>query len=150
MAHALASSVRWEQSQDGGLLMPPLQSEFLDWLLSDIKDPTTQTEWAVLNDMNPRTVKSWKADPRFKQVWEQRAAEKNISPERIQDMVNTMYMAGKNGDVKAATAYIGYIEKFMPAPERQTNDQSIRALSDEDLAAALMEATGVTSASAGL
>jgi hypothetical protein len=119
--------------------MPQKQSEFLDWMLADIKSPSSQAQWCAANDVHERTVQTWKKDPRFVAEWERRAAEKNISPERIQDMVDTLYNAGKNGDIKAATAYIDYVKQFMPPPERRTNDQSIKEMTDEELDAALRE-----------
>ena len=124
---------RWRTDDDGTLLMPQGQAAFLDWLLSDVKSPPSQARYAVENDVNERTIQTWKRDPRFVAEWEKRLQEKNISPERIQDVVETIYMAAKNGDVKAATAYIAYVEKFLPTPEKQTNDQTIRGMSDAEL-----------------
>lgn len=128
---------RWRTDEDGTLLMPQKQSEFLDWLLSDIKVPLSQAKWAVENDVNERTIQTWKRDPRFVSEWEKRAADKNLSPERIQDMVDTLYAAGKNGDIKAAKDYIDYVSRFMPPPEKRTNDKGIQGMTDEELDAAL-------------
>lgn len=133
------ADTRWRTDDEGNLVIPQDQSDFLDWLLSDVRDPPNQQQWAHERGYNVRTVKSWKHDPRFKREWERRAADKNISIERIQDVVNTIYNAAKNGDVKASEAYLKYIERFLPAPERVTSDQSIRAMSDEELDAALKE-----------
>jgi hypothetical protein len=129
---------RWRRDDDTGeSLMPMKQSEFLDWLLSDIKSPPSQAQWAMANDVNERTVQTWKKDPRFVAEWEKRAADKNISPERIQDMVDTLYQAGKNGDIKAAKDYIDYVSRFLPPPELRTNDKGIQGMSDEELDAAI-------------
>jgi hypothetical protein len=111
--------------------MPDLQREFLDWLVDPLK-AGSQTDWANEHSVHPRTVKSWKADPRFRQEWESRASEHNISFDRIQDMVETIYQAGKT-DFKAAEMYLKYIERYLPPPERQTNDKTIREMSDEEL-----------------
>lgn len=130
---------RWRTDEDGNPLMPSRQAEYLDWLLSDIKVPPSQSRWCAENDVHERTVQGWKREVRFKREWERRAGEKNISPDRIQDMVNTLYNAGKNGDVKAAQTYLTYVEKFMPPPTRETSDKGIQGMTDEELDAALAE-----------
>lgn len=130
---------RWREDEDGNLLMPRKQSEFLDWLLSEIKQPPTQAQWCLENDVHERTVQTWKKDARFRREWEKRAADKNISVERIQDMVDTLYNAGKAGDTKAALSYLQYVERFLPPPTKDTADQGIRGMSDEELDAALAE-----------
>lgn len=116
--------------------MPQMQSEFLDWLLADIKSPTSQAAWCLENDVHERTVQVWKRDVRFRREWERRAAEKNIDPDRIQDMVETLYMAGKNGDVKSAQAYLQYVERFLPPPTKPVSDGEITGMTDEELEAA--------------
>lgn len=130
---------RWRSDEDGNPLMPEKQSEYLDWLLSDIKVPSSQAQWCSQNDVHERTVQGWKREIRFKREWERRAGEKNISPDRIQDMVNTLYMAGKNGDVKAAQTYLTYVEKFMPPPTRETADKGIQGMTDEELDRAILD-----------
>lgn len=136
------ADTRWRTDEDGTLLMPAKQSEYLDWLLSDIKSPPSQARWCLENDVHERTVQGWKRDPRFVAEWNSRLEDKNLSPERIQDMVDTLYNAGKGGDVKAATTYLDYVQKFMPAPERRTNDTSITGMSDEELDAELRRLAG--------
>lgn len=130
---------RWRSDDDGNPLMPEKQSEFLDWLLSDIKVPHSQSQWCSQNDVHERTVQGWKKDIRFKREWERRAGEKNISPDRIQDMVNTLYNAGKQGDTKAAMSYLAYVEKFMPPPTRETADKGIQGMTDEELDRAILD-----------
>lgn len=130
---------RWREDEDGNLLMPRLQSEFLDWLVSPVKSPPSQAQWCVENDVHERTVQTWKRDIRFRREWEKRTQELNIDPDRIQDMVETLYMAGKNGDVKAAETYLKYVERFLPAPAKPVSDNDITSMSDEELDAAIAE-----------
>lgn len=131
---------RWRKDEDTGQdLMPSKQSAFLDWLLSEIKQPASQALWCLENDVHERTVQTWKKDVRFKREWERRASDKNISVERIQDMVDTLYNAGKAGDTKAAMSYLQYVERFLPPPTKDTSDKGIQGMSDEELDAALAE-----------
>ena len=133
------ADTRWREDDEGTLMMPRKQSAFLDWLLSEVKNPTSQAQWALENEVHERTVLSWKVDNRFRTEWEKRAAEKNISPDRIQEVVDTIYMAAKGGDFKAAETYLKYVERFLPPPERRTNDKGIQGMSDAELDAALKD-----------
>jgi hypothetical protein len=126
---------RWRQDEDGTLLMPQKQSAYLDWLVDDEREGS-QARWCMENDVHERTVQGWKRDVRFVAEWEKRLNEKNVSPERIQAMLDTIWSAAKT-DFKAAEAYLKYVEKFMPAPERRTADKGIRDMTDEELAAAI-------------
>lgn len=127
---------RWRTDEDGNLLMPAKQAEFLEWLVADDRHPTSQARWCVENDVHERTVQGWKRDPRFVAEWERRLQEKNTSPERIQAALDAIWAAAKT-DFKAAEAYLKYVERFMPAPEKRTADKGIRDMSDEELDAAL-------------
>lgn len=127
---------RWREDDEGNLLMPQKQAAFLEWLVADEHNPPSQARWCMENDVHERTVQGWKRDPRFVAEWERRLNEKNVSPERIQAMLDTIWEAAKT-DFKAATAYLTYIEKFMPAPEKRTADKGIRDMTDEELDAAM-------------
>jgi len=135
---------RWKGSNGGGKgwdwdnqtnswAMPKIQSDFLDWLLSDPKEPATRTLWAEQNGVHVDSTKRWKRDKRFAEEWERRAREKNISVDRVQSVVDSLHNAAVNGDVKAASLYLQYIDRFTPKRIIRTEDADTKALSDEDL-----------------
>lgn len=124
--------------------MPDLQSKFLDWLLSDPKDPPTRPEWAKLHGLHPDSTKRWKRDKRFQEEWERRAKEKNISVDRVQSVVDALHAAAVNGDVKAANLYLQYIDRFTPKKIVRAEDVSTSVLSDEQLMAELRALTAET------
>lgn len=130
----------WD-NQSNSWLMPELQSKFLDWLLSDPKDPATRAQWAQENGVHVDSTKRWKRDKRFQEEWERRAREKNISVDRVQSVVDALHQAAVNGDVKAANLYLQYIDRFVPKRIVRTEDADTKALSDEDLLAELRELT---------
>lgn len=121
--------------------MPDLQSKFLDWLLSDPKDPETRAEWCEQNEVHYDTPKRWKRDKRFQEEWERRAREKNISVDRVQSVVDSLHKAALNGDVKAASLYLQYIDRFVPKQVVRVEDRDTKALSDAELMAELRELT---------
>jgi hypothetical protein len=121
--------------------MPELQSKFLDWLLSDPRDPATRSAWADEHGVHPDTPKRWKRDKRFQEEWERRAREKNISVDRVQSVVDSLHRAAVNGDVKAANLYLQYIDRFTPKRIVRTEDADTKSLSDDDLLAELRQLT---------
>tara|TARA_R110002020_G_scaffold247770_3_gene461753 strand:- start:1058 stop:1489 length:432 start_codon:yes stop_codon:yes gene_type:complete len=131
----------WQTDPDSGeKVMPSDWSEFLDWMLSEDREPGTQKEWAAVHGLNERTVRRWKSDPRFIREWDRRAAELNVHPERTQTVVDALYKQAATGDVKAATLYLQYIDKFTPKRRVLVDDERDAAgLSDNELAAELAD-----------
>jgi dGTP triphosphohydrolase len=110
-------------------------------LLSDPKDPATKNAWCELNEIHADTPKRWKRDKRFNEEWESRAREKNISVDRVQSVVDSLFNAATNGDVKAASLYLQYIDRFTPKRIIRSEDAETKGLSDEDLLAELRQLT---------
>jgi len=127
--------------------MPDDWARYLDWLLDEGRVPSTSVAWAEENGYNDRTVRRWKADPRFIREWDRRAAELNVHPERTQGVVDALHRAAVAGDVKAASLYLQYIEKFTPKRRLVVDDdRDVGSLSDAELSAELaqlMEGLGV-------
>ena len=131
----------WKTDPDSGeKVMPEQWGEFLDWLLSEVREPATQKEWCAERGLNDRTVRRWKADSRFVREWDRRAAELNVHPERTQSVVDALYRQAAEGDVTAAALYLQYIDKFTPKRRVMVDDQrDASGLSDIELAAELEE-----------
>lgn len=137
---------RWQKDPDTGkLVMPAIQVQFLDWLLT-FPRAGTQAEWARENNVDERGVRRWKADPRFKREWDARAQELNLSPERVQAVLDNLYEIASVGNgaaaVKAGALYLEYVGKFMPARKIVVEGDDLESLSNEDLA---LMAAGETS-----
>ena len=131
----------WQTDPDSGeKVMPSDWSNFLDWLLSEVREPVTQKEWAAEFGFNERTVRRRKSDPRFVREWDRRASELNVHPERTQTVIDALYRAAALGDVKAATLYLQYIDKFTPKRRVLVDDDRTAAgFSDAELAAELAD-----------
>ena len=119
--------------------MPDLWKELLEWLLQGPeRSPRTQREWAKDHEMHEDSIRRIKRDNRFIREWDRRAAELNINPERVQSVIDALWQQAANGDVKAASLYLQYIDKFTPKRKVAVEDDRDAALfSDEELAAAL-------------
>lgn len=122
--------------ETGEKVMPDSWKAFLDWKLQGPdRDPRHQYEWAELNGVHEDSVRRWKRDPRFIKEWDRRAAELNIHPERTQGVIDSLHLAAVGGDVKAASLYLQYIEKFTPKRRVVVDDErEVAGLSDVELA----------------
>ena len=128
----------WDE-ETGEKVMPARWQEFLDWLLrGPDREPRTQREWAAENGIHEDSLRRIKRDARFIKEWDRRAAELNINPERVQSVIDSLWQRASAGDVKAASLYLQYIEKFTPRRKVVVEDErDIAAFSDEELASAL-------------
>lgn len=126
----------------GERTLPEHWSEFIDWLVDPERSPRTQKEWAVLHGVNPDSVTRWKRHPDFVREWEGRARELNVSVERTQAVVNSLFAQAVNGDTKAASLYLQYIDKFTPRQRIVVEDADVEGLSDAELLAELEALTG--------
>lgn len=130
----------WSRDPVSGVeVMPEKWALFLDWLLDgEGRVPSTQKDWAELNGVAASTVRKWKRDPRFVREWDRRATDLNVHPERTQSVVESLWRAAAGGDVKAASLYLQYVEKFTPKRHVVVeDDRLVSGLSDEELAAEL-------------
>lgn len=118
------------------LVMPELQSKFLDWLLTheSEREHKSQAAWAAAHGVGAATPGQWKKDRRFRREWEARANAKNISVDRLQNVIDTLYDAACGGDVNAAKLYMQHVEKLRP-PQQVEADREVEKLSDEELLA---------------
>jgi len=126
-----------EWPHDGTL--PANVQEFLEWLLTPTfdREPRTQAEWGRQHGgIHPNTMSQWKRDKRFREAFDKRAQELNLSPYRIQEVLDGVFKAAASGDMKAAQLYLQHVNQL--APKRLViEDRSIAALSDAELREAL-------------
>lgn len=118
--------------------MPEMWEKFLDWLVTYPRDPATQVAWADQNGVHEDSLRRIKRDRRFVEEWEKRAAQTNASVEKVNSVIAAIYQAAERGDVKAATLYLQYVDRFTPKRAVQIDQrQEVRGLTDEELAEAL-------------
>ena len=130
----------WATDPDTGHKeMPGLWRELLEWLLrGPERSPRTQREWSQEHGIHEDSIRRIKKDVRFVKEWDRRAAELNINPERVQSVVDALWQQAAGGDVKAASLYLQYIDKFTPKRKiALDDDRDVAAFTDEELASAL-------------
>lgn len=127
----------WSTDEESGVQsMPDRWRSLLEWVLAGPeRTPVTQKAWAAENDMHEDSIRRIKRDVRFVREWDRRAAELNVHPERTQAVIDALYGAAAGGDVKAASLYLQYVEKFTPKRRLIVDDdRDATGLSDSELA----------------
>jgi len=130
----------WKTDDDTGVQeMPDRWSDLLDWLLlGPDRSPRTQREWATENGLHEDSIRRIKSDERFVKEGDRRASALNINPGRVQSVIDSLWRRASEGDVKAASLYLQYIEKFTPKRKVVVDDErAVAGLSDEELAVEL-------------
>ena len=120
---------KWDE-ETGQSVMPKNWQKLLEWLLQgNEREPRTQRDWAADNKIHEDSIRRIKRDARFIKEWDKRAAELNI---------DSLWQRASDGDVKAASLYLQYIDKFTPKRKVVVDDErDIEGYSDEELAEAL-------------
>jgi len=120
----------------GEKVMPEKWQGLLEWLLAGPeRQPVLQKDWAEQNDMHADSIRKIKRDVRFVREWDRRAAELNVHPERTQRVIDALFTEASQGDVKAASLYLQYVEKFTPKRRLIVDDErDASGLSDSELA----------------
>ena len=113
------------------------QLAYIGWLC-DPEREGSKAQWATANNMSVRTLYNWVNDRWFKVAYEQRLAELNISPDRIQVVIDALHAAAKRGDTKAASLYLQYVDRLSPK-RIIIEDVRVSSMSDEELRLELEE-----------
>lgn len=136
---------RWTEDEQGRPVMPLLQREFLEWLVTPagVREPPTESGFALLHDVSVRSLRRYKDDPRFKEAWEERLRDTNFSPERVQNIIENLYeiaISGKTQQaVRAAEMYLQYVQRSSPKRAPLPIDSRIAAMSNDELLALAQE-----------
>lgn len=116
--------------------IPQQVLDWIDWLLTPKTerqpDEQTQAEYLRAHQIPEGTLKGWRRNPRVRKAIRDRADELNLSTERIQRVINAMFKAAEQGDVKAAALVLQFTERL--APKRIIiEDRTLSGMSDEQL-----------------
>lgn len=119
---------------DGSL--PPHVAEFVEWLVlpkwERPEDERSQVAWAKKHGFDRMTLTAWKKDKRVKAAIEKRCDELNLSPDRAQEVMNAIFRAATEGDMKAAQLFLQHADRLKPN-RVVIEDRRIADLSDDEL-----------------
>lgn len=133
---------RWQPGAWPGGKPPDYVVEYIEWLVTPeaMRKPATKTAWAAEHGFSPRTLTDWDHDDRVKWQIRERADALNMSPERVQAVMNALYRKAETGDVQAAKLYMDHVDKIMPREHEA--QKGFESMSDEELAALAKEVLG--------
>lgn len=118
--------------------------KLLDWLVTPAghREPSTKTALAELLGVNPRTLRQWQEEPAFRDAWRARVSKMVGSPERAQNIMNSLYEAAidvsNRNQVQAAKLYLEATNSIKPPPVELTVKKTSE-LTDEELDALLVQ-----------
>lgn len=96
------------------------KQRFLDWLCTPAaeREPSTMEELAGELSLTRRTLSNWKKDDEFLKHWEQRHRATIGNPDRINEVLNTLYRTATDPDdpkhVSAAKEFLSHVEGTRP------------------------------------
>jgi hypothetical protein len=112
---------------------------FIEWLCTPKRErePSTQEAFAREHFINPDTLTRWKKERQFLLDWEQHYLATIGSPERKQNLLDTLYRTGTDNDdprhVQAAAKYMELVDGLKPQKLDITVNRPAKDLSDEEL-----------------
>jgi hypothetical protein len=112
---------------------------FIEWLCTPKRDrePPTQEAFAREQFMDPNILSRWKKERQFLLEWESYYLATIGSPERKQNLLDTLYRTGTDPDdprhVAAAAKYMELVDGLKPQKLEVTVNRPAKDLTDEEL-----------------
>lgn len=115
--------------------LEPKQEQYLEWLLcpKGMRQPATQEAMADKLGVDTTTLRRWQKKPNFVEQWKKRVEELQGSPERTQNLLDSLYERAMNGDIKSAQLYLQATNRLAPQQVNVTTSSSASELSDKEL-----------------
>lgn len=111
------------------------QQQYLDWLCTapSERNPASKQGFADHLGVDVSTLRRWEKKDVFAKEWEQRSRAFQGSPERTQNVLDTLHARALDGDVRAAQLWLQAMDKMAPAQVEVKTDRKAAQLSDEEL-----------------
>jgi hypothetical protein len=121
---------------------------FIEWLCTPKRDrePSTEAEFAEQHGVAATALTRWKKDRQFLLAWEQHYLATVGSPERKQNLLDTLYRTGTDADdprhVAAASKYMELVDGLRPQrldihlhrPAKDLSDEELNAIGSQFIA----------------
>jgi hypothetical protein len=111
------------------------QQRYLDWLCTAPaeRQPSSKKAMADAVGVDITTLRRWEKKPYFKEEWQKRVDDIQGSPERTQQLLDTLYKKALDGDTKSAQLYLQATNRMAPPTVEIKSDRKAADLSDEEL-----------------
>jgi hypothetical protein len=141
------SDGHWKRNTETGeWIMPPLQREFLEWLVDLNPEKGTMKAWGERKEIGLRSLSRWKSDARFIKEWESLADEVMVGPAFMQPIIQNMQRRAAsstaNDAVRAAEVIFKLTNMIKPPTQRIeiAEDKKFEEFSNDELTAFLKAA----------
>lgn len=114
---------------------------YVEWyaMPEDKRVPATKGEWATEFGVPERTLTSWQKATWFRDALATLYNQVNVSPERLQAVLDAAHTTAVAGNTKAMEIYLRYIEAIAPK-KIVVESKAVQDMSQAELSAALREA----------
>lgn len=113
------------------------QLDYIDWRANPERQGAKRA-WAEEHGTSETTLQRWDKTAWFRDGLDKKLAQLNVSPDRMQAILDRLHNEAKGGDVAAAKAYMQWVSVMMPDRTR-VEDVSIESLTDDELRLAFEE-----------
>jgi transposase-like protein len=137
----------WNETR-GEWVVPKLQAEYIDWLLTPewLREPRLVREFQEKIGVHTQTLYKWRKEKRFQDALKKRADELNADVATTQEVLNAVQSAAKNGDIKAAQLWLQFRGELTQRTEIAVVDD-LRGKPTEELIATLKHEIAVLESS---
>lgn len=117
------------------------QVRYIEWLVDPERSPSTKKGIAYQLGRSEDTLRKWEKQFEFRQGWDARLAELNISPDRKKELVEAIYQQALNGSAKHAELWLKYSGLLKDEPKTVVNvgAEDAKHLTDDELRALIAE-----------
>jgi len=108
----------------------------MEWLLTPkaLRTPSSQAKYAESIGVVEQTLRNWRRNPAFRAEWDERMKKRQESPERAQEVMDSLFSRALEGDNKAAELYLRVTGRLVAAPIKVEQEKpKLVDLSDEEL-----------------
>lgn len=111
------------------------QEAYLEWLCTapQLRQPTSKAKYAHEHHIHETTLRRWEKLQPFRDRWKDRVDQLQGSPERTQELLDSLYDKAVQGDVKAAQLWLQATNRLQPQPMKVEVSGSAKELSDAEL-----------------
>lgn len=111
------------------------QEAYLEWLCTapKLRDPSSKAQYAEKSHIHISTLRRWEKQETFRKEWQSRVDSVQGSPERTQELLDTLYRRAVEGDVKSAQLWLQTTGRLAPSQMKVEVTQKASELSDAEL-----------------
>lgn len=129
-------AARWQRNPETGeWVFPPKVSAYVEWACTPkaLRQIKTINEYCRSTGTSEASLAAWRRDSRVRDAIRERLRDFNVSEERIQEVIDALWLSATQGDVNAAKTYLQYVADFMPKSKVVIEDRRVEEMSTEEI-----------------